>query len=108
MRHHLTTAIVIASLWTLPSETYAVGVLDRGNINMHRGGALGSPSLNKQLEQERLKTQLSARDAIAIAERRYGGRAVGAKKIPSASGTAYKVRILQDNGKVRNVIIDGK
>ena len=57
-----------------------------------------------QLEHQRLQPQLTARDAIAIAERRYGGRAVGAKKI----GNAYKVRILQDDGKIKNVIIDGK
>lgn len=70
---------------------------DRGPI---RGGL--EPS---QLQQQS-RSSLSAREAISIAERRYGGRAVGAKRIQTSSGTAYRVRILQGDGKIKNVVID--
>lgn len=104
MARYFLFAALIFGIGTAPATSFAAGLLDRGGINLPRGnGALGSPSLNGQLEHQRLQPQLTARDAIAIAERRYGGRAVGAKKI----GNAYKVRILQDDGKIKNVIIDG-
>ena len=109
MARYFLFAALIFSTSTLPVAASAAGLLDRGGINLPRGnGAPGSPSLNRQLEHQRLQPQLTARDAISIAERRYGGRAVGAKKISSPSGIAYKVRILQSDGKIRNVIIDGK
>lgn len=74
-----------------------------GNLT---GGRVGLP--DRQPLEQRLdsRSSLTASEAINIAEQRYGGRAVGAKKISSGNGTAYSVRILQDNGKIRNVIIN--
>ncbi|WP_159287835.1 PepSY domain-containing protein [Zhongshania aliphaticivorans] len=69
-----------------------------GNLT---GGRLNLPD-RPQLEQN--KRSLSVNEAISIAERRYGGRAVGAKKIRGSN--AYSVRILQDNGKIKNVTIN--
>ncbi|MBD2858455.1 PepSY domain-containing protein [Spongiibacter sp. KMU-158] len=72
--------------------------------------------LNRSLENSGLENRfnaspaapsISAREAVGIAERRYGGRAVGAREINTPNGPAYRVRILQDDGKIKNVIIDG-
>ena len=75
-----------------------------GNLT---GGRLHMPA-QAPIERldDRTRSRLSVNEAISIAERRYGGRAVGAKKINSGNGTAYSVRILQDNGKIKNVIIN--
>ena len=69
------------------------------------GGRFGlpeRPQLEQRLDTSRVRDTMSVNEAISIAEQRYGGRAVGAKKV----GSAYRVRILQDNGKIKNVIID--
>lgn len=75
-----------------------------------RGGLQGSGRLldrqGMDLQGQRLAPDFSAREAIAIAEERYGGRAVGARPVSTSAGTAYRVRILQDNGKIKNVIIN--
>ncbi|MEX1665648.1 PepSY domain-containing protein [Zhongshania arctica] len=76
-----------------------------GNVS---GGRLSLPD-RSPLEQrldDRARSTLSVNEAISIAEQRYGGRAVGAKKIRGGNGDSYSVRILQDNGKIRNVIIN--
>ncbi|WP_372860736.1 PepSY domain-containing protein [Spongiibacter sp.] len=86
----------------LSGHIYAGSLLDSG---VNRG--LGQrPRIDAPQQHLGVQQRLSAREAIAIAERRYGGRAVGAKKIPSSHGSAYRVRILQKNGKIKNVIID--
>jgi hypothetical protein len=75
-----------------------------GNVS---GGRLSLPD-RSPLEQrldDRARSTLNVKEAISIAEQRYGGRAVGAKKIRSGKGNSYSVRILQDNGKIKNVII---
>lgn len=69
------------------------------------GGRFGlpeRPQLEQRLDGSRVRDAMTANEAINIAEQRYGGRAVGAKKV----GSAYRVRILQDNGKIKNVTID--
>ena len=109
MARYLLIVALLVSACATSMSAHAIGVLDRGGVNLPRGnGALGTPSINTPLDRQRLQPSLTARDAIDIAERRYGGRAGGARKIVSPSGTAYKVRILQDDGKIKNVIIDGR
>lgn len=71
------------------------------------GGLLNRPSVeDTQLRPSQLRSTLSSREAVSIAERRYGGRAVSVRQVQTGNGVAYKVRILQDNGKIKNVIID--
>ena len=65
-----------------------------------------SEGLEQNLRPQHLGRQLSSREAVSIAERRYGGRAVGVRQIQTGSGVAYKVRILRDDGKIKNVVID--
>ena len=90
---------------------FATGVAVQGHANPLgnlSGGRISLPdrSLPEQRLDNRARSTLSVNEAISIAERRYGGRAVGAKKIRSGNGSAYSVRILQDNGKIKNVIIN--
>lgn len=71
-------------------------------------GGLPKRGLSSPLHTPDVRSSLTAREAIDIAERRYGGRAVGATQIQTGSGVAYRVRILKDNGKIKHVIIDGR
>lgn len=92
--------LLIATTFAIHSEANPLG-----NIT---GGRLGLPD-RSPLEQrlnDRARNTLSVNEAISIAEQRYGGRAVGAKKIRGGIGDSYRVRILQDNGKIKNVIIN--
>ena len=69
------------------------------------GGRFGlpeRPQLEQRIDTSRIRDTMSVNEAISIAEQRYGGRAVGAQK----AGSGYRVRILQDNGKIKNVTID--
>ena len=84
--------------------SHSSSLIDKG-VNSSRG-ALGAT--RGALEARRSQPFISASEAISIAERRYGGRAVGAKKIQTVNGSAYRVRILQKNGKIKNVVIDHK
>ena len=84
-----------------------IAVHSNANPLGNLGGRLGLPDRGEvERLDDRGRSRLSVNEAISIAERRYGGRAVGAKKINSGNGTAYSVRILQDNGKIKNVIIN--
>jgi uncharacterized membrane protein YkoI len=74
-----------------------------GNLT---GGRINMPERRAPEQRLDTRSKLSVNEAISIAEQRYGGRAVGAKKISSGNGSAYSVRILQDNGKIKNVIIN--
>jgi uncharacterized membrane protein YkoI len=102
-RHCFKTLATIVFGMLISINSYSSGLLEKG-INNGRG-ALGVSPRNA-LDPRRNQPLISASEAISIAERRYGGRAVGAKKIQTVNGSAYRVRILQKNGKVKNVIID--
>ncbi|MFT6592825.1 MAG: hypothetical protein ACJAU3_000885 [Zhongshania sp.] len=92
--------LLIATGFATPSQADPLGNLTGGRIN------LPDRSSFEQRLNDGARSTLSVNQAISIAEQRYGGRAVGAKKIRSGNGTAYSVRILQDNGKIKNVIIN--
>ncbi|MEX1669532.1 PepSY domain-containing protein [Zhongshania guokunii] len=98
-RTELYKVSILAGAWILLAAQ-----LNADPLRGATGGHLGLPE-RPQFEQRfdsRAKDAITANEAISIAERRYGGRAVGAKK----TGTGYRVRILQDNGKIKNVTID--
>lgn len=97
MKLKLITSLFVATL--LASHSYSGNLVERG-LQGPKGvlGAPSRPAFNRPA--------ISAREAISIAEKRYGGRAVGAREIQTANGTAYRVRILKKNGKIKNVIID--
>lgn len=95
----LISLVLSASAQVDANPLFSVG---RGKGLLERPEAVERSLRPQQLHN----STLSSREAVAIAERRYGGRAVGIRQIQSHSGMAYKVRILQDNGKIKNVIID--
>lgn len=70
-------------------------------LNGGQRGRLPAPNLSSPQLQQR---SLDIDEAIAIAERRYDGRAVSARHIGNG---VYRVRILQDDGKVKTVTIRG-
>lgn len=91
--------IIVVALATMPAQANPLG-LGKG------GGLINRPGVeDTQLRPSQLRSSLSSREAVSIAERRYGGRAVSVRQIQSGGSVAYKVRILQDNGKIKNVII---
>lgn len=64
-----------------------------------------TPTLRPNLPDERSlgrERPDTSEQAVAIAERRFRGRAVGARHIGNG---VYRVRILQDDGKVKNVTV---
>ncbi|MFT7404524.1 PepSY domain-containing protein [Zhongshania sp.] len=102
---HLCAQLQIVILLTATSFAIHGEANPLGNVS---GGRLTLPD-RSPLEQrldDRARSTLSVNEAISIAEQRYGGRAVGAKKIRGGNGGSYSVRILQDNGKIKNVIIN--
>jgi hypothetical protein len=91
-------------LFLLAATTLAASV-NGDPLRGATGGYLGlkdRPKLEQRLDNSRVRDTMTVNEAISIAEQRYGGRAVGAKKL----GSTYQIRILQDNGKIKNVTID--
>lgn len=93
----LTTPVLRACLIALAvlsanSQVAALPVLDR------------APNLRPALPDERSlrRESVNTDQAVAIAERKYNGRAVGASHLGNG---LYRVRILQDNGKVKTVTV---
>lgn len=63
-----------------------------------------APNLRPTLPDDRnlRSEEIDTDQAVAIAERRYNGRAVGARHLGNG---LYRVRILQDDGKVKTVTV---
>ncbi|AKH70027.1 hypothetical protein IMCC21906_02367 [Spongiibacter sp. IMCC21906] len=105
MRYFQLTSILLGILLGFSAASYANPLQSLGQ----GGGIITRPNLNdRQLRPSQIQNSISSREAVSIAERRYNGRAVGVRQIQDRGGVAYKVRILQDNGKIKNVIIDGR
>lgn len=62
--------------------------------------------LRTDLNQRR--SRLSLQEAVVMAEREYEGRALAIKRVPGSGGTAYRVRILKPNGKIKTVLVQGE
>lgn len=88
----LRACLLLAVILTSIVSASALPVLDR------------APNLRPTLPADRnLRAEgLDTDQAVAIAERRYNGRAVGARHLGNG---LYRVRILQDNGKVKTVTV---
>ena len=93
-RHAFRCGAFISLLLVLCTQVHALPGLDR------------APGLRPSLPDNRqpLRNDLTASPerAVAIAEQRYRGRAVGARHMGNG---VYRVRILQDNGKVKTVTV---
>ena len=62
--------------------------------------------LRTDLNQRRAR--LSLQEAVVMAEREYEGRALAIKRVPGSGGTAYRVRIIKPNGKIKTVLVQGE
>ncbi len=93
-RHAIRSAALISLLLTLNLPAQALPGLDR--VPGVR------PSLPDNRPQLRHDLDASPERAVEIAEQRYRGRAVGARHMGNG---IYRVRILQDNGKVKTVTV---
>lgn len=51
--------------------------------------------------------QIAAADAAEIVRRQYGGRVMGVKTLQRDGRVIYQVRILQDDGRMRTISVDG-
>ncbi|WP_372781075.1 PepSY domain-containing protein [Litorivivens sp.] len=94
--HHLKVSLASALLaagLTVSAPLQALPDLDR--VPSLRPPTT-DPSLRRNLVEE------SPERAVAIAEQRYNGRAVGARHLGNG---VYRVRILQDDGKVKTVTV---
>jgi hypothetical protein len=93
-RHAIRSGALISLLLALGMPAQALPGLDR---------APGvRPSLPDNRPQLRPDLNASPERAVEIAERRYRGRAVGARHMGNG---IYRVRILQDDGKVKTVTV---
>jgi hypothetical protein len=92
--------LLIATSFATHSDANPLGGVSGGRLSLPDRSPL------EQRLDRRVRSTLSVNEAISIAEQRYGGRAVGAKKIRGGKSDSYSVRILQDNGKIKNVIIN--
>lgn len=104
MKYHqatLNVLLLVALTISHHASATPLGLGGNGNGLLNR-----SDGLEQNLRPQHIGRQLSSREAVSIAERRYGGRAVGVRQIQTGSGVAYKVRILRDDGKIKNVVID--
>ncbi len=54
------------------------------------------------------RPRISAGQAAAIVQRRFGGQVVDVDTVQSGGRVIYRVRILQDDGRVRTVRVNGE
>lgn len=88
-------ALVLLTATCLGQPALALPGLDR------------TPGLNPTIPAQRPSLRRdelvdSSQRAVEMAEQRYDGRAVGARHVGNG---LYRVRILQDNGKVKTVTV---
>lgn len=60
--------------------------------------------LNRGRNSERVR-EITMDQAIDQAQRRYGGKVINAREVQGIDGPVYRVRVLQENGKLRTVTI---
>lgn len=58
--------------------------------------------------QEQARARISAAQAAALVEQRYGGKVMGVQTRQSGGGVVYSVKILQSSGHMRTVNVDGQ
>jgi uncharacterized membrane protein YkoI len=89
----------------LPALLLALGfctLLGAGDaLAQRQGGEHGGQARGEQQRSDRAQPQRSARDAAAIAQARHGGKVLKVTR----QGNGYRVRLLQDDGRVITVTV---
>lgn len=101
----VSSSLLLALLLACSASQAGMPGLPAPNNPLNTQAGLPSSALQSNLNARRAR--LSQQEAIVIAEDEYEGRALGVKRVPGSGGTAYRVRILKANGKVKNVLIQG-
>lgn len=63
-----------------------------------------SMDLHRRRNNDRFN-EMTMDQAIDQAQRRYGGKVINAREVEGVDGPVYRVRVLQENGKLRTVTI---
>ncbi len=91
----------------LPAQLLALTLLLGLVAPLHN--AMARPDYQKQFDRMEYRVQeqrkgLTAREAAARAKAMYGGKVLKVKRVGE---NAFRVRLLQDSGRVINVVIRG-
>ena len=70
--------------------------------------ASAEPRRDKGSQEERPRARISASQAAAIVQQRYGGKVMTVSTRQSGNGVIYGVKILQNSGHMRTVNVDGQ
>lgn len=101
----ITLTLTLALLLSFFAISTNAGLPHLPQPSSQQHSMLQKPGLHNNLQIRRAR--LSVQEAVVIAEEEYEGRALGVKRVAGSGGTAYKVRILQASGKVKNVLVQG-
>ncbi len=96
-RRSLLTVCLCAALLASPALQALPGLSTEG---------LRAPSmdLHRRRDSDRFRS-MTMDQAIDKAQRRYGGKVINAREVEGVDGPVYRVRVLQENGKLRTVTI---
>ena len=70
--------------------------------------ASAEPRSDKGSQDERPRARISASQAAAIVQQRYGGKVMNVSTRQTGNGVVYGVKILQNSGHMRTVSVDGQ
>lgn len=93
--------LIITALWAALSLSLTAQALPGLSTDGLRAPAM---DLNRSRNTERVR-EMTMDQAIDSAQRRYGGKVINAREVQSVNGTVYRVRVLQENGKLRTITI---
>lgn len=100
LRHHHSPSrrliVVLLILLLGISSNLAVAEPRRDNARPH------------QSQEERPRARISASQAAAIVQQRYGGKVMNVSTRQTNNGVVYGVKILQNSGHMRTVNVDGQ
>jgi uncharacterized membrane protein YkoI len=74
----------------------------------HREPRAQSERREPERRQEQPRARISASQAAAMVEQRYGGKVMNVQARQGNSGVIYSVKILQSSGHMRTVNVDGQ
>lgn len=82
-----------------------------GRLNRAMGGLLVtlvllSPCGNAPAASKKSNGELSAQEAAALVQRQTGGQALGVREAIVDGRKVYRVRVVTDDGRVREITVD--
>ncbi len=90
----ITKALLMAGLLCLSQPSFAINPQTAANYDDYSAQPVAEKGM-------------TAAEAARIAKARHGGKVLGVNRQETDSGVVFKVRLLQDNGRVKTVTIRG-